>query len=433
MIDIKRLEGSDPNDPGYAERYKKNLADRKGDPSEVDRALALNSRRKKLISEVEKKKAEQNKVSQEIALLKKNKEDASSRLEAMKALSDEIKSLDLEANAADQEVREVMVRLPNHCHSSVPAGAGAEDNRIDRTVGDIRKFSFRAKDHAEIGQHLGIIDFERAGKVTGARFSILRAAGARLERALIQFMLDLHTQEHGYEETLPPFIINQESLFGTGQLPKFKEDLFQLSGLEYYLAPTAEVPVTNYFRDEILNEAQLPLNFTAYTPCFRSEAGSYGKDTKGLIRQHQFNKVELVKFTHPDKSYEEHDRLTRHAEEVLKRLELPYRVATLCTGDIGFGAAKCHDIEVWLPGQAAYREISSCSNYEDFQARRANIKFRPAAGGKPQFVHTINGSGLAVGRTFLAILENYQREDGSVVIPKALVSYMGGVKELKNP
>jgi seryl-tRNA synthetase len=315
-------------------------------------------------------------------------------------------------------------------NASVPVGDSDADNKIIHTWGEPRKFSFKAKEHWEIGEKLGVIDFERAGKVTGARFAFLKKGGARLERALMNFMLDLHTGEHGYTEMLPPFIVNYDSFRGTGQFPKFKQDVFHLTGFDYALIPTAEVPVTNYYREEILDEADLPQSFAAYSPCFRSEAGSYGKDTKGLIRQHQFEKVELMKFAHPSNSYEEHEKLTANAEEVLKRLELPFQRVALCSGDIGFGAAKCYDLNVWLPGQNAYREISSCSNFEDFQARRANIRFK-AKGGKPQFVHTLNGSGLAIGRTLIAILENYQNEDGTVQVPKALVPYMGGLTQIK--
>lgn len=432
MIDLKALEQkSTGSEKGFFEKYRQSLSARNGDPTEVDRLLALNERRKKLISDVETKKAEQNRVSQEIAILKKNRQDAQVQLDAMKSLSEEIKRAEIETERADSEVRELLSELPNMSHSSVPEGKTDADNRIERTHGSPKGFSFKPKEHWELGENLGIFDFGRASKVAGARFSILKGAGALLERGLIQMMLDIHTREHGYTETIPPFIVNANSLFGTGQFPKFKTDVFQLAGLEYYLIPTAEVPVTNYFRDEMLAETDLPIKFTAYTPCFRSEAGSYGRDTKGLIRQHQFNKVELVWFAHPDRSYEEHEKLVKNAEEILKRLELSYQVATLCSGDIGFSAAKCYDINVWLPGQNAFREISSCSNCEDFQARRANIRFRPSGGGKPQFVHTLNGSGLAVGRTLIAILENYQREDGSIEIPRALQPYVGGLKEIK--
>ncbi|MBX9768454.1 MAG: serine--tRNA ligase, partial [Bdellovibrionales bacterium] len=386
MIDVKLLDRPAENgQPSYFELYKKSLLARNFDPGEVDRLQALNQKKKKALQEFEERRAEQNRVTQEIAVLKKNKQDASVQLEAMKALSEQIKRLEADAQAAEKELYDLITVLPNKCHESVPVGKSADDNRLERTVGTPEKMNFKPREHWEIGEKLGILDFERAGKVTGARFNILLGLGARLERALINFMLDLHTKEHGYTETLPPLIVNDKSLFGTGNFPKFKADVFNLSGFEYYLIPTAEVPVTNYFRDEILTEKELPICFTAYTPCFRSEAGSYGRDTKGLIRQHQFNKVEVVRFAHPDRSYEEHELLVGHAEAVLKRLELPYRVMTLSTGDISFGAAKCYDLEVWLPGQNAYREISSCSNFEDFQARRANIRFK-AEGGKPRFV-----------------------------------------------
>lgn len=431
MIDVKLLDRPAENgQPSYFDLYKKSLLARNFDPGEVDRLQALNLKKKKALQEFEERRAEQNRVTQEIAVLKKNKQDASGPLEAMKVLSDQIKRLEADAQSAEKELYDLLVVLPNKCHESIPFGKSADDNRLERTVGTPEKMSFKPREHWEIGEQLGILDFERAGKVTGARFNILTGLGARLERGLINFMLDLHTKEHGYTETLPPLIVNDKSLFGTGNFPKFKADVFNLSGFEYYLIPTAEVPVTNYFRDEILTEKELPICFTAYTPCFRSEAGSYGRDTKGLIRQHQFNKVEVVRFAHPDRSYEEHELLVGHAEAVLKRLELPYRVMTLSTGDISFGAAKCYDLEVWLPGQNAYREISSCSNFEDFQARRANIRFK-AEGGKPRFVHTLNGSGLAVGRTAVAIMENYQNEDGSVRIPKALQPFMNGLTEIR--
>lgn len=431
MIDLKALEQpAKEGEKSYLEEYRQSIINRGGDLADVDILVALNQKRKKFITEAETKKAEQNRVSQEIAQMKRNKEDAQSKLEAMKVLSDEIKKLVSDAEAADAEVQEKICTLPNKCHFSTPVGSSAEDNIVVRTVGDARSFSFKAKEHWELGEALGILDFDRAAKIAGARFTVLKNMGAKLERALLNFMLDLHTQEHGYSEMMPPFMANSASFFGTGQFPKFKADVFHLAETDYYMAPTAEVPVTNYYRDEILEEEQLPISFASYTPCFRSEAGSYGRDTKGLIRQHQFNKIELVRFAHPDTSYEEHEKLVRHAEEVLKRLELPYQVAALCTGDIGFAAAKCYDINVWLPGQKAYREISSCSNFEDFQARRANIRFRPK-GGKPRFVHTLNGSGLAIGRTLVAILENFQHEDGSVEIPRALQPYLGGAREIR--
>ncbi len=419
MIDIKLLEKSDSN---YLAEYKASLKNRKGDPALVDQLLFLNQERKKMIAQAETQKANQNKQSQEIAKLKKEGKDASTQLEYLKSLSDEIKKLYANAETADQKVQELCSILPNKAHKDVPVGQAETDNKIVRKWGEPKAFSFKAKEHFEIGEKLGILDFERATKVAGARFTILNGAAARLERALINFMLDIQTKEHHYQETIPPFMANSASFFGTGQFPKFTEDVFHVQGTDYHLIPTAEVPVTNYYRDEILDEAKLPIYLTAYTPCFRSEAGSYGKDTKGLIRQHQFNKVELVKITHPDRSYEEHEKMVLNAEEILKRLELPYRVSLLCTGDMGFGSSKTYDLEVWLPGQNSYREISSCSNCEDFQARRANIRFKSGT-NKPQFAHTLNGSGLAVGRTLVAILENYQREDGSVEIPRALQPY----------
>lgn len=324
----------------------------------------------------------------------------------------------------------VLLTVPNVPHPTVPVGASEADNRQVRTWGEPPCFAFDPKPHWEIGEGLGILDFERGAKLTGARFTLYRGAGARLERALVNFMLDLHTERHNYLEMLPPFVVNRESMTGTGQLPKFEDDLFHLEGVDYFLIPTAEVPVTNIHRAEILKAADLPLSYTAYTPCFRKEAGSYGKDVRGLIRQHQFNKVELVKFVHPATSYDELEKLLSNAEEVLRQLGLAYRVVELCTGDMGFSAAKTYDIEVWLPGQETYREISSCSNFEDFQSRRASIRFREDEKSKPEFVHTLNGSGLAVGRTLVAILENYQQEDGSVVIPDVLRPYMGGLQKI---
>lgn len=427
MIDIRALEKNEENpylNAGYLDGYKASLKNRGGDVSAIDELLNLNKERKSFINQAEVAKAEQNKVSQEIARLKQSKGDASALLKDMQGLSEKIKGMEAAAAEADEKVRQALLVLPNMLHHTVPVGKSEADNRVERTVGTIPKFAFKPKEHFELGEKLGIIDFERAGKVTGARFAFLKAAGARLERSLIQFMMDVHSDQHGYEEMIPPFIVNAKSLEGTNQFPKFKEDVFGLRGQEYYLIPTAEVPVTNYFAEEILDVAMLPKKFVAYSPCFRSEAGSHGRDTKGLIRQHQFNKVELVKFTRPEDSVREHEELTANAEAILKRLELPFRTVALCSGDIGFGAMKCFDIEVWLPGQNAYREISSCSNFGDYQARRANIRFRDGAKGKPQFVHTINGSGLAVGRTLIAILENYQQEDGSIRVPKVLQPYL---------
>ncbi|MCB0385965.1 MAG: serine--tRNA ligase [Bdellovibrionales bacterium] len=435
MIDIKALEKNEENpETGkpYTEEYKESLAHRGDDPGIVDRLLAINTERKALITQTEQARAEQNKVGQEIAKRKKNKEDASALLEEMQAVSSRVKEMTETAAHKEAELNDLLSRLPNKCHHSTPVGRGEDDNVEIRKVGEPRAFGFQPKEHTELGEALGILDFERAGKVTGARFTFLRGAASALERALIQFMMDVHSEEHGYEEMIPPFVVNSQSLFGTGQFPKFREDVFHLEGTDYFLVPTAEVPVTNYFAQEILEEGDLPTRFVAYTPCFRSEAGSYGKDTKGLIRQHQFNKVELMVFAHPDNSYEAHEQLTGHAETILKKLELPYRVMALCTKDIGFGAAKCYDLEVWLPGQQKYREISSCSNFEDFQARRAEIRFRPSGPkAKPRYVHTLNGSGLAVGRTLIAVIENYQNEDGSISVPAALQPYMRGLKLIK--
>lgn len=427
MIDIKALEKDELNvfmNKTYQEGYRDALASRGADSSAVDELIQLNKKRKALLTEMETAKASQNKVSGDIAKMKKSGEDVSHLMREMQTLRDELKKMEVSANEADDKVTQLLLTLPNILHHSTPRGSSENDNQIVRTHGEIKKYSFEAKEHVEIGEALGIIDFERAGKVSGARFAFLRGAAARVERALIQFMMDLHADKHGYEEMIPPFMVNAKSLEGTGQFPKFRNDVFWISNPEYYLIPTAEVPVTNFYADEILDAKDLPKSFVAYSPCFRSEAGSYGKDTKGLIRQHQFNKVELVKFTRPEDSVAEHEKLTSHAEEVLKLLELPFRTVALCSGDIGFGAMKCYDIEVWLPGQKAYREISSCSNFGDFQARRANIRFRDEPKGKPQFVHTINGSGLAVGRTLIAVLENYQNADGSITIPAVLQPYV---------
>jgi seryl-tRNA synthetase len=379
----------------------------------------------KNITRSEALKAQQNKANLEIANLKKNKQDATAALGQMKELSAEVKRLEAEAAVVDESVKGLLESLPNVCHTSVPVGTTMADNKEIRAWGEKPKVSGKSLEHWELGEKLGILDCERAGRVTGARFVFLRGQGARLERALINFMLDMHVGEHGYEEMVPPFMVNRDSMRGTGQLPKFEEDLFHLDKVDYFLIPTAEVPVTNFFKTEMLSENQLPIAFAAYSPCFRAEAGSYGKDTKGLIRQHQFNKVEIVRFSHPRNSYEQHELLTGHAEAILQKLGLCYRVMALSTGDIGFGSAKTYDLEVWLPGQNAFREISSCSNFEDFQARRAEIRFRPTGGGKPEYVHTLNGSGLAVGRTLVAILENFQQPDGSVLIPKALQPYAG--------
>src|SRR5436190_3219296 len=393
--------------------------------------VSLDARRREQILEVEGLKRDQNAAGEEVARAKKQGLDPSAVFAANKARGQRIKQLEAALEEVERKRTELLMTVPNLPHASVPVGKSAEDNAEVRRHGELRAFDFEPKPHWDIGTALGILDFERAAKMSGARFSVLMGAGARLARALINYMLELHTREHGYTEVEPPFLVNADALRGTGNLPKFEQDLFKIAGdWDLFLIPTAEVPLTNLYRGEILDGRQLPLRFTAYTPCFRSEAGSYGADVRGLIRQHQFDKVELVKFTVPDQSYDELESLTANAESILKRLELPYRTVALCTGDLGFAAAKTYDIEVWLPSQKQYREISSCSNTEAFQARRANIKFRPAGTGKSEFVHTLNGSGLAVGRTLIAILENYQQADGSVGIPPALRPYMNGLERI---
>jgi seryl-tRNA synthetase len=402
-----------------------------GNFAEVDRE------RRDAITQVETLKERRNKLTEEIAKLRREGADATAQTEQTRSLKVEVESLEVKAAAADERLREMMQTLPNLPQDDVLIGKSEHDNRVEKTWGEQPVFDFPAKPHWEIGEALEILDFNRAAKISGSRFVVHFGQGARLERALANFMIDLHTREHGYTEVLPPYMVNSKSLFGTGQLPKFAEDLFHCDDKgsyepgkyqesDHWLIPTAEVPVTNLFRDETLDEAELPISFCAYTPCFRSEAGSYGKDVRGMIRQHQFQKVELVKFVKPEESDAEHERLTRHAETVLERLGLPYRRMLLCTGDMGFSAAKTYDLEVWLPGQGLYREISSCSNFEAFQARRANIRYRPAGAKKSEFLHTLNGSGLAVGRTYLAVLENYQQADGSVRVPEALIPYMNG-------
>jgi len=399
--------------------------------AELEQIAAVDSERRRLIPELEGLKREQNAAGDEVARAKRQGQDASALFAASKARGQRIKQLEAELEQIEQRRASLLMTIPNLPHASVPIGASANDNREVRRHGEPRRFDFDPKPHWDLGPGLGILDFERATKMSGARFSVLMGAGARLGRALINFMLELHTREHAYLEVEPPFLVNADALRGTGNLPKFEQDLFKIGGdWDLFLIPTAEVPLTNLHRGEILDGRQLPLRYTAYTPCFRSEAGSYGADVRGLIRQHQFDKVELVKFTTPDRSYDELESLTANAEEVLKRLELPYRTVLLSTGDMGFASAKTYDIEVWLPSQKTYREISSCSNTEAFQARRANIKFRAQGTGKAEFVHTLNGSGLAVGRTLIAILENYQQKDGSVDIPTALRPYMGGMERI---
>ena len=391
----------------------------------------IDRRRREILPALETLRHRRNKVSEEIAQMKKQRQDASGLIGEMKKVSVEIKEMEAALSQVDEDLKPFLMVIPNIPHESVPVGAASEDNPVVRTWGDIPKMDFEALSHWDIGEKLGILDFAAASKLSGSRFALYRGAGARLERALISFMLDIHTSEHGYTEVLPPFMVNSASMTGTGQLPKFKEDLFKIEGWDLFLIPTAEVPVTNIHRDEVLAEESLPIHYVSYTPCFRSEAGSYGKDTRGLIRQHQFNKVELVKFCKPEDSYRELEDLTRNAETILQRLELPYRVVSLCTGDLGFASAKTYDLEVWLPGQALYREISSCSNFEDFQARRASIRFKRKGASGTELVHTLNGSGLAVGRTLVAVLENYQQRDGTVRIPRALQSYMEGIEFIK--
>jgi len=387
---------------------------------------SIDKKRREILPGLEALRHRRNTVSEEIAQMKKKREDTSGLISEMKEVSTKIKEMEATLSQVDEDLKPFLMLIPNMPHESVPVGAASEDNPVIRTWGTLREMDFEASPHWDIGERLGILDFAAASKLAGSRFALYRGAGALLERALISFMLDIHTREHGYTEVLPPFMVNSASMTGTGQLPKFKDDLFKIEGWDLYLIPTAEVPVTNIHREEVLAEEALPIHYVSYTPCFRSEAGSYGKDTRGLIRQHQFNKVELVKFCKPEQSYQELEKLTQNAETILQRLELPYRVVSLCTGDLGFASAKTYDLEVWLPGQKLYREISSCSNFEDFQARRAGIRFKRKGAGGTELVHTLNGSGLAVGRTLVAVLENYQQKDGTVRIPRVLQSYMGG-------
>ncbi len=408
------------------EGVKEKLSKRGENISELDKFPVLDDRRRELLAKVEVLKAERNEVSQKVAEMKRNKEDADELVLKMRKVGEDIKAYDTELNEIEEQLDYVLMRIPNIPHDSVPMGDSEDDNEEVHKWGETPEFTFEPKPHWEIGTDLKLMDFERAAKVTGSRFVFYRGMGARLERALINFMMDLHQDEHGYEEMLPPYLVNRASLTGTGQLPKFEEDAFLVEKEDYFMIPTSEVPVTNFYRDEILSADMLPKAFAAYSTNFRSEAGSAGRDTRGLIRQHQFNKVELVRFVKPEDSYDELEKLTGHAEKVLQLLELPYRKLKMCTADLGFTAAKKYDLEVWIPAQNAYREISSCSNFEDFQARRANIRFRREAKGKPEYVHTLNGSGLAIGRTVAALLENNQQDDGSVLIPKVLRPYMGG-------
>ncbi len=414
----------------HLDEVRERLASR-GQNISLDQFVVIDSERRKAVQEWERLRALQKKVSDEVSRRKRENQDASDIIAEMKKVSQELKGLDGIVQEKEKMLEETLLTIPNLPHPTVPKGRDAEDNMEVRRWGEIPEFDFKPRPHWDIGEELGILDFKSGAKIAGARFTLYRDLGAKLERALINFMLDLHTREHGYREVLPPFMVNRTAMTGTGQLPKFEEELFKIDGLEYFLIPTAEVPVTNIHQDEILEEEVLPLCYTAYTPCFRKEAGSYGKDTRGLIRQHQFNKVELVKFSKPEDSYDELEKLLRDAEEVLRRLNLPYRVVTLCTGDLGFSASKTYDIEVWLPGQDTFKEISSCSNFEDFQARRAKIRYRISGKSKTEYVHTLNGSGLAVGRTVVAILENYQQRDGSVVIPEVLRPYLYGVERIE--
>ncbi|MCR8852715.1 serine--tRNA ligase [Lysinibacillus fusiformis] len=419
MLDIKRVRNN------FAE-IKEMLLTRNEDLGNLDDFEDLDAKRRELIAKTEELKAERNKVSEQISIMKRNKENADEAIARMRQVGDEIKELDVQLNDVEERFKDMMMRLPNIPHESVPVGTTEDDNVEEYTWGEIPTFDFDIKAHWDLATDLKIVDFERGAKVTGSRFLFYRGLGARLERALMTFMMDLHAEEHGYEEMLPPVIVHRDSLTGTGNLPKFEEDLFKLEETDYFMIPTAEVSVTNFYRDEILLADALPQGFASYSPCFRSEAGSAGRDTRGLIRQHQFNKVELVRFVKPEESYEQLELVTSHAERVLQLLGLPYRKLKMCTADLGFTAAKKYDLEVWIPAQNMYREISSCSNFEDFQARRANIRFRREPNAKPEYVHTLNGSGLAIGRTVAAILENYQQADGSVVIPEILRPYMGG-------
>jgi seryl-tRNA synthetase len=421
MIDMKLLREN-------ADVVRQALVARRVD-MDLDALLRLDAERRELVFKADELKRRRNETSEQIAALKKKCEDATALIENMRAVGNEIAGLEATIRGTDERLRALWLTLPNIPHESVPRGASEDDNVEVRRWGAPPTFDFTPLSHADLGERLGILDFQRAAKIAGARFTLSFGVGARIERALINFMLDLHTKKHGYTEVLPPFLVNTDSMIGTGQFPKFAGDYFVCQPDEYVLVPTAEVPVTNIWRDEIIEESALPIRYCAYTPCFRREAGSYGKDTRGMIRVHQFNKVELVKFCRPEESYDEHEKLTHDAEEVLQLLEIPYRVMSLCTADLGAAAAKCYDLEAWIPSQDTYREISSCSNFEDYQARRANIRYRPK-GGKPQFVHTLNGSGLAVGRTVVAILENFQQADGSVVIPAQLRPYMDGLERI---
>lgn len=422
MLDIRRIR-SNPEEVINA------LKKRHGN-FPIDKVLELDEKRRKVLVQVEEMKAEQNKASKDIPRLKKEGKDVSEIFDNMKILSDKIKDFDQEVKEIDEGLKNLLLQIPNAPHNTVVEGTSDADNLEVRKWGEPREFEFEPKAHWDLGTDLNILDFERASKITGARFTIFKGLGSKLERAIINFMLELHTEEHDYTEFSTPFMVNRDSMIGTGQLPKFEEDMFHLPGKDYFLVPTAEVPLTNLLRDEIIEEKELPIYYTAYTPCFRQEAGSAGRDTRGLIRNHQFDKVELVKFSHPDTSYDELEKLTSNAEEVLKRIGLPYRVVMLSTGDLGFSSAKTYDLEVWMPSYGRYVEISSCSNFEGFQSRRANLRFR-RENGKVDYLHTLNGSGLAVGRTFAAILENFQQEDGSIIVPAVLRKYLNDLEVIK--
>ena len=423
MLDIRWIRSN-------ADEVKAYLANRNND-FDIEPLLALDEEKRKLLSETEELKAKRNEGSRKVGMAKSKGEDAVELMEEMRVIGDRIRDIDSTLAEIEEKMNNMLLSIPNRPHESVPVGKDENDNPVVRRWGEPKSFAFEPKAHWDIGEAAGIMDFEKGAALAQSRFTVLKGVGARLERALLNFMLDLHTEKHGYLEVQPPFMVNSKTMQGTGQLPKFADDLYKCENDDLWLIPTAEVPLTNLFAGEILEEEQLPFYCTAYTPCFRREAGAYGRDVRGMLRQHQFDKVEMVKISTPERSYEELEMLTDNAEEVLRLLEIPHRTVCLCTGDMGFGSSKTYDIEVWLPSQDKYREISSCSNCEDFQARRMNTRYRPKGGGKPQFVHTLNGSGIAVGRTLIAVLENYQREDGSVAIPKALVPYMGGVEEIR--
>ena len=423
MLDIRWIRSN-------ADEVKTYLANRNND-FDIEPLLSLDEEKRKLLSETEELKAKRNEGSRKVGMAKSKGEDAAELMEEMRVIGDRIRDIDGILAEIEEKMDNMLLSIPNRPHDSVPVGKDENDNPVVRRWGEPKSFDFEPKAHWDIGEAAGIMDFEKGAALAQSRFTVLKGMGARLERALLNFMLDLHTEKHGYLEVQPPFLVSSKTMQGTGQLPKFADDLYKCENDDLWLIPTAEVPLTNLFAGEILEEEQLPFYCTAYTPCFRREAGAYGRDVRGMLRQHQFDKVEMVKISTPERSYEELEMLTDNAEEVLRLLEIPYRTVCLCTGDMGFGSSKTYDVEVWLPSQDKYREISSCSNCEDFQARRMNTRYRPKGGGKPQFVHTLNGSGIAVGRTLIAVLENYQREDGSVAVPKALVPYMGGVEEIR--